>query len=147
MTQQQQREKPTSQAPRRSSVLEIVLGTLHFLLGGSFVTLMLINFRTEGIGSTLWYDLLPSVMAALMGLCTGLAGLLLLCRQRRVAVWFQWISTLAALIMSGVTLYYDWKQRTNPLSNYDWILLGIFCAIPLWMAGFAWFLKRQESEE
>ena len=147
MQLQQQREKPTSQAPRRSSVLEIVLGTLHVLLGGGFMALMLITLRDGGIGSTRWYDLLPNVMAALMGLCTGLAGLLLLCRQRRVAVWFQWISTLAALIMSGVTLYYDGKQRTNPLSSYDWILLGIFCATPLWMAWFAWFHKRQGDHE
>ncbi|WP_309706952.1 hypothetical protein [Armatimonas sp.] len=147
MAVQQQREKPTSQAPRRSSVLEIVLGTLHFLLGGSYVVLMLISIQNDGIGGMRWYDLLPNVMATLMGLCTGLAGLLLLCRQRRVAVWLQWISTLAALIMSTIVLYFDWKQRTNPLSNYDWILLGVFCAIPLWMAGFAWFLKKQESEE
>ena len=137
--QQEQRKKPTSQAPRRSSVLEIVLGTLHFLLGGSYVALMLISLRDDGIGSTRWYDLLPNVMATLMGLCTAMAGLLLLCRQRRVAVWLQWISTIAALIMSTIIL---WQQ-----SRYDWIMLGIFCAIPLWMAGFAWFLKKQESEE
>jgi hypothetical protein len=137
--QQEQRKKPTGQAPRRSSVLEIVLGTLHFLLGGSFVTLMLIIFRNQGTGSTRWYDLLPNVMAALMWLCMGLAGLLLLCRQRRAAVWLQWISTIAALIMSTIGL---WR-----LMHFTWIVLGIFCAIPLWMAGFAWFLKKQESEE
>ena len=141
MTQQQQREKLTGQAPRRSSVLEIVLGTLHFLLGGSYVVLMLISIRDDGIGGMRWYDLLSNSMAALMGLCTGLAGLLLLCRQRRVAVWLQWISTLAALIVSAIILYTTWQ-----LINYNWILLGVFCAIPLWMAGFAWFLKKQESD-
>ena len=136
MTLQKQREKPTSQAPRRSSVLEIVLGTLHFLLGGSLVAFILTSLRDGGFDSQPWYMILPNVMATLMGLCTGLAGLFLLCRQRRVAGWFQWISTLAALIMSIVALYNEWEFRRNPFYDYNWTEMGILCAIPLWMAGF-----------
>jgi len=110
------------------------------------MALLLIALRTGEI-DTAWYYRLSYATAILTGLCTGLAGLLLLCRQRRVAVWFQWISTLAALIMSTIILSMNWQAIKHPLSTYDWILLGIFCAIPLWMAWFAWFLKRQESEE
>ena len=145
MQRQLQREELTNQAPRRSSVLELVLGTLHFLLGGSFVTILLIFLSSEGRSADFWYIVLGNLPATLMGLSTGLAGLLLLCRQRRVAVWFQWISTLAALILSVGTIYSTMNHRTNPFTKDSWIVVGIFCALPLWMAWFAWFIKKQEE--
>ena len=143
---QQQREKPTGQAPRSSSVLEIVLGTLHLLVGGGGLGLLLwlSGIIKEGIAlGQAWYIVLGELTGIAMTLCTALAGLFLLCRQRSIARSLQWCSTFAALCtIPCVVLIGGW-----PLNSSDQWILGAFLLSVFWMAWFAWFLKKQESED
>ena len=147
---QQQRKSHPGKEIRSASLLEIVLGSLHLLLGGSVLTLLLVMwFGSPGRiirPVQPWYDIIGQLTVVLTLLATALAGLLLLCRQRRIALWLQTVSVLAALV--GIPMIFISILRSGGgfSSNEGWFWFSGFLTFALWMTLFAWFIKKQESE-
>lgn len=122
--------------------LVLVFGAVQLLLGGAALTI-LCKFLYDHHRNR--YDLMGQLMVVLMLLFTTLAGLLIVCRQGRIARWLQTISALVALIIIPL-LFLGVLMSGRPIAQQSWLSLGGFTAVTLWLCGFAWFLKKQESE-
>jgi uncharacterized membrane protein len=128
----------------RVTVLEGVLGTLHLLLGGglgSFLVWFLFQITWD---HTAWLTRLFLLLATAFSLPTALSGLLLLCRQRRIAYYAQLISAIASAVLVGLIAYQLIKDGGlhGPIR---WQIILLYPVVALWMAWFAWFLKKQEE--
>lgn len=138
-------QQPKKQNPPRSSInlLEGILGTLHLLLGSGLGGFLL--WLRESWDQRTGIAQLAFPLMVLFSLLTALAGLLLLLRQRRIAYYAQLISALAAAILAGLVTYkYLLGTRDG---NTAWQILVLYPFVALWMAWFAWFLKKQEESE
>jgi hypothetical protein len=146
MNQQRQKQRPvsTQRSPSSSiTVLEGVLGTLHLLLGSGFGGLVLWFVFQITWGDTAWITRIALVLAPLFSLTTALSGLFLLCRQRHIAYYAQLLSALASAVLVGLVAYQIFLDGLHKTGGWQIILL--YPAVALWMAWFAWFLKRQEE--
>ena len=137
MNQQQQQQTPRSSI----NLLEGILGTLHLLLGSGLGGFLL--WLRESWDHRTWISQLGFPLMVVFSLVTALAGLLLLLRQRRIAYYAQLVSALAAVVLAGLVAY-KFLLGTRD-GNTAWQILVLYPFVALWMAWFAWFLKKQEE--
>jgi hypothetical protein len=141
MQTQQQNSAPRSRP--RLSVGELVIA--------------LVNLALCGLSGYLGYDFLrdlkdipnvgpPGLLVSGVALSTGLAGLLILARQRRLAVTALGLATLCLLGFAGLFLWIYLRLRSGHTPSPG-ELLGLLplVAAALLTGGFAWFLKRMDN--
>ncbi|WP_309706954.1 hypothetical protein [Armatimonas sp.] len=138
MNQQLQKQRTTHAS---INLLEGFLGTLHLLLGGGLGSFLL--WLRESWDQRTWIAQLAFPLMVLFSLLTAIAGLLLLLRQRRIAYYAQLISALAAAVLVGLVTYQCLLGTRD--GNTVWQVLVLYPFVALWMAWFAWFIKKQEE--
>lgn len=140
-TQHQKPIQKASSSKQRLSVGELMVAVLNLMVGtiGALCALfLLLNAKDSPL------LLFPGVLSALVALGAPLAGILIFLRQRRLAVYAQWLGAISALSLFGMIAL--WLRR-NEVS-----LSGILYTLPLLIvalifAWFAWFLKRIDESE
>lgn len=134
------RRDTTATAPRLTAG-ELVVAVLDLLIGGAGAWIafdLLIK-----VGDSPIY-LFPGSTATLAALGALLASLLIFLRQRRLAVYAQWLSALGALAMCGVTA---WSMFKNALGWESFLFILPVLLITVVFAWFAWFLKSIDESK
>lgn len=139
--QQQKRIDQDSSAKQRLSVGEIVVALLNLMIGAveALISLFLLfNAKDNPL------LLFPGILSALVTLGATVTGILIFLRQRRLAVYAQWLGVLGAFSLFGMIVLW--------LHKNDVSLTGILYTLPLLvvaliLAWFAWFLKRMDESE
>ena len=141
MPQQKQRGMPRMKS--RLHPLELVLGWVNLLFGSISFLFFWLRYYQGWSKDNGYIAILAVRGAVLLGiLLAALAGLFVLCRARRLARGMLYAAQLLTILILGIILYFRW-------GNYDqamWVEIGSILATTLWFFGFAWFIKKQESE-
>lgn len=118
-----------------------------------------VNLLIAAVGAWVAFDLLihladtiaygfAGVPAAVGALGAGLTGLLIFLRQRRLAVFAQWLATTGMLAFFGFITWTALKNRgTLPMTWAEALTFLPLLAITLLFAWFATFLKRLNDSD
>jgi drug/metabolite transporter (DMT)-like permease len=139
-----QTQQQKSVVRQRLSVGEIVVAALNLILAavaGSFAYTFLFLY-TGSLNS-----LFTGISGALVAVGSLATSLLVLLRQRRVAVYAQWLASLGIVFFGAVMAWLTSKNRTLPPNLNDLILFGSVFGAALVLAWFAWLLKRMDESE
>ena len=138
--QQEQRNQPPAKV--RLHPLELVLGWLSLLFGGAGFLYFWIHFYPYWRENN-WFVLVARGAFLLGVMLATLAGGFVLCRARRLARWLLHGAGLFAVLVLGYALYEGWSRSYR----VDLTIIAGIAAATFWIFWFAWFIKKQETEE
>ena len=132
---QAQQHKPI--AKKRLNAGEVIVAVVNLILAASGGWVSYIFLRGTSI-----LLLLGSITAA-TALSTLLAALLIFLRQRRLALYSQWLSVVTMLAQTLIMLWLVHKHLWRSFME----MVGVPLVVMLLLTVLAWLLKRMDDSE
>jgi Na+/proline symporter len=144
-TQQHKPAKQDSSPKQRLHVGEVVVAVLNLLIGATAASIAFDCLSKLADSSVYAVSGAPAAIAAFGALS---AGLLIFLRQRRLAIYGQWLGTIGLTLFWASMIWVSYHNREGvPLNGQERLAILAAFVPTLIFAWFAWFLKRMDESE